>query len=171
MMASALNEFQAHPKIRLEVRGRNPWWPTAFRQEMREKKLWHDYAPRAELEEWLSQADALLVPMVFDARLRQRMETSFPSKMVEMAQLGKPLVVWGPDYASAIKWARHENRALCVTDENPLKLRQALEALADSRDEQQRLAQAAQAAARTDFNPDRIQQQFMASLQRVAGVR
>ena len=32
--------------------------------------------------------------MVFDPKMRRRMETSFPSKLIEFSQFGKPLVVW-----------------------------------------------------------------------------
>lgn len=167
ILAEALGELKRHPQVRLEVRGGNPRWPDDFRQEMQREGLWHDHAPRAELDEWLGAANAFLVPMVFEPAMRRRMETSFPSKMVEMAQLGKPLVIWGPEYCSAVQWARQENRALCVTDPNPAVLRQALEKLAASPDEQQRLATAARQAAQTDFNPDRIQAQFVEALRSV----
>jgi glycosyltransferase involved in cell wall biosynthesis len=167
MVAYALTEMKHHPQVRLEVRGGNPQWPQAFRQEMERAGLWHDYAPRAELDEWLGSADAFLVPMVFEPALRRRMETSFPSKMLEMAQMGKPLIIWGPEYCSAVQWARQGTRALCVTDSDPAALREALEALRSSPAEQQRLAAAAQHAAQTDFNPDEIQAQFMKALRGV----
>jgi len=167
MVAEALNELKGHSKTRLEVRGGNPRWPLGFQKEMQQAGLWHDFAPRAELDEWLGSANAFLVPMVFEPAMRRRMETSFPSKMVEMAQFGKPLVIWGPEYCSAVQWARHGNRALCVTDPNPAVLRQALEKLSASTDEQQRLAAAARQAAQTDFNPGKIQEQFMQALRSV----
>ncbi|MDR3564116.1 MAG: glycosyltransferase [Negativicutes bacterium] len=167
ILAEALGELKRHPQLRLEVRGGNPRWSRDFRHEMRQAGLWHDYAPRAELEEWLGSADAFLVPMVFEPTMRRRMETSFPSKVPEMAQLGKPLVIWGPEYCSAVQWARQGNRALCVTEPNPVALRQALEKLVASPADQQRLAAAARQAAQTEFNPDRIQAQFMQALWRV----
>lgn len=170
MMAEALGELNHNPQVRLEVRGGNPRWPQAFRQKMEREGLWHGYAPRAELEEWLGSANAFLVPMVFEPVMRRRMETSFPSKMLEMAQFGKPLVIWGPEYCSAVQWARQGNRALCVTDSNPVALRQALGKLAASPDEQERLAAAARQAAETEFNPDRIQAQFMQALRSVLGL-
>lgn len=164
MLANALNELKGHRQVRLEVRGGNPRWPEYFRQEMQQKGLWHDFVPRAELDEWLGTANAFLVPMVFEPAMRRRMETSFPSKMLEMAQFGKPLVIWGPEYCSAVQWARQGNRALCVTDQNPMALRQALETLAGSVSEQERLAIASRQASQTEFNPERIQEQFMRSL-------
>jgi glycosyltransferase involved in cell wall biosynthesis len=167
MVAEALAELKSHAQVRLEVRGGNPRWPEHFRQEMQREGLWHDYAPRAVLDGWMGTANAFLVPMVFEPAMRRRMETSFPSKMLEMAQFGKPLVIWGPEYCSAVQWARQGNRALCVIDSNPAALRQALEKLTASPTEQQRLAAAARQAAQNDFNPDGIQAQFMKALRNV----
>jgi glycosyltransferase involved in cell wall biosynthesis len=167
MLAEALGELKEHRHIRLEVRGGNPRWPEHFRQAMQREGLWHDFVPRAELDEWLGTANAFLVPMVFEPAMRRRMETSFQSKMLEMAQFGKPLVIWGPEYCSAVQWARHGNRALCVTNPNPAALRTALEKLSDSVNEQRRLIDAVREAALTDFCPDRIQNQFMTALIRL----
>ena len=166
MLGEAFRLLKSHPQVRLEVRGRNPNWPPAFREEMKEAGLLHDFAQGIELQLWQARADAFLVPMVFEESMRRRMETSFPSKMLEMAQFGKPLVIWGPEYCSAVQWARQGDRALCVTDPNPKALRQALESLAIAPAEQKRLADAARHAACTDFNPDRIHAQFMNALRR-----
>lgn len=167
MLGDALQLSGEHKSIRIEVRGANPDWPAHFCEAMRARGLWKDFVPRKELDAWLAEADAFLVPMVFDTRLRRRMETSFPSKLTEFAQLQKPLVVWGPNYCSAVKWAQQGNRALNVTDSNPVALSKALEDLAASPGEQQRLAMAVRQAAQTDFNPDKIQAQFIAALRSV----
>jgi len=162
-----LEALDNHLNIRLEVRGTNPPWPDMFKAEMRDRGQWLPFAPRDELDAWLSTADAFLVPMGFEPHLRLRMETSFPSKIPEFTQFGKPLVIWGPEYCSAVQWARQGNRALCVTDPNPVALCQALEKLTESPDEQQRLATTARHAAQTDFSPDKIHAQFMEALRGV----
>jgi glycosyltransferase involved in cell wall biosynthesis len=167
MVAEALQEVKGHTQIRMEARGANPNWPDPFRCEMAHEGMWHDFASVEVLQSWIESADAFLVPMVFDPRMRRRMETSFPSKMVEMAQFGRPLVIWGPEYCSAVRWGRQGNRSLCVTDPDPSALRKALELLATLPDEQQRLAAAARIAAHTEFNPDVIQKQFMGALHEV----
>ena len=92
------------------------------------------------------------------------MTTSFPSKLIDTTQLGLPIIVWGPEYYSAVQWARHGEHALCVTDPRPAALRKALEMLAMSPGEQERLANASHEAARTDFNPNTIQALFMEAL-------
>lgn len=170
MLAEALGELGTCPLVRLETRGANPNWPESFRLDMESEGLWHDFSSREILEEWINSADAFLVPMVFDPALRRRMETSFPSKMVEMALLGKPLVVWGPEYCSAIQWARKGKRALCVTDPDPKILRQEIENLALDPGEINRLSAAARDAAAMEFSPERIHTQFINALKEVAGI-
>jgi glycosyltransferase involved in cell wall biosynthesis len=104
--------------------------------------------------------------MSFAPLHRRRMTTSFPAKLIDAVQLGLPIVIWGPEYCSAVKWARRGERTLCVTDPNPSSLRQALEQLACSSEEQERLAKSAREAAVGEFNYERIQTQFMAALER-----
>ncbi|NCY22869.1 hypothetical protein EBX31_13060 [bacterium] len=105
--------------------------------------------------------------MVFDPVMRRRMETSFPSKLIEFAQFGKPLVVWGPAYCSAVRWAKQSNAALCVTERDPEHLANALQRLARSAEDCTRLATASQAAAHREFDPKIIQEKFLSILQKV----
>jgi glycosyltransferase involved in cell wall biosynthesis len=164
MLAALLGEVKDHAAVRVQVRGPEPSWPADFRAEMRQRGLWLDFAPRAELNEWLNSADAYLVVMSFDAALRRRMETSFPSKLTEFAQFGKPLVIWGPEYCSAAAWARDGDRAICVTDERPAALVAALEQLNRSPEGQRSYAARARAAASADFNPLELQRVFLESI-------
>jgi glycosyltransferase involved in cell wall biosynthesis len=161
MLGNALKEFQKQDFVRLEVRGANPQWPEFFKLEMFEKDLWKDFAPRNELGDWLAEADAFLIPMVFEAGMRQRMQTSFPSKLVEFAQFGKPLIVWGPSDCSAIDWAGNSIKALCVTEESTTALLDRIMSLFKNPQEQSRLAAEARKASESEFNPQRIQQQFL----------
>lgn len=165
IIASLLKEVRTHTSIQVQVRGANPNWSEIFRDEMANSGLWLDFAPREKLNQWLAEADAFLVTMSFDPALRRRMETSFPTKMTEYAQFGKPLVIWGPEYCSAIKWGLDGDRAICVTDENPQVLVAALEKIKDSPEQQEYYAKQAIISAQTEFNPCIIQNQFLESLQ------
>jgi glycosyltransferase involved in cell wall biosynthesis len=171
MLGEALFSLAELSHVRLEVRGNKPQWPVSLQERMKRTGNWLDFASGFEWQSWLQSSDAFLVPMVFDPGMRRRMETSFPSKLPEFAQFGKPIVVWGPEYCSAVQWARRGNRALCVTDPNPSILRGALEKLAASLPEQGRLAAKAREAAENDFNPERIQAQFLDALRRAILVR
>ena len=167
MLQMALQVMRDHPFIRLEVRGMSPQWPAAFRNEMSRLGLYHEFAPREELERWLGSADAFLATSAFEASMRRLMETNFPSKLLEFARFGKPLVAWGPDYSTLIRWAQPGCRALCVTESDPLALQLALEKLAASKDEQQRLAGEASMAMRREFDPAVIQDQFLQAVRDV----
>lgn len=165
MLAKALEAMRGHSLIRLETRGFCPAWSESFRLGMEREGLWHDFAPRDVLTKWLSSADAFLVPMVFEPAMKRRMETSFPSKMVEMCQMGKPIVVWGPESCSAIRWARDGGGALCVTDPDPKALVRELEKLAATPDERRRLSECSRTAAAGDFSPAVIQDEFLVAIE------
>ena len=160
MLGDALETSLNHPGIRLEVRGANPAWPEARKTRMRACGRWLEFAPRAELDGWLASADAFLVAMLFDPGERRRMETSFPSKLVEFAQLGKPIIIWGPEYCSAVRWARDGDKALCVTTDDPKKLLDELGMLRGNFALIERLAAESMAAAEDEFSPNRLQQRF-----------
>jgi hypothetical protein len=53
------------------------------------------------------EADFVFVPMAFDAEgMDYNMRVSFPSKLVDYTATGLPLLIWGPEDCSAVRWAR-----------------------------------------------------------------
>jgi hypothetical protein len=53
------------------------------------------------------EADFVFVPMAFDANGKDyNMRMGFPSKLVDYTATGLPLLVWGPEDCSAVRWAR-----------------------------------------------------------------
>jgi glycosyltransferase involved in cell wall biosynthesis len=52
-----------------------------------------------------AEADVLFVPMSFDTADRPNMEVGFPSKLTDATIPGVPLLIFGPDYCSAVRWA------------------------------------------------------------------
>ena len=59
----------------------------------------------------------MYVPMSYLEKLRPNMELAFPSKLADSTAIGLPLVIDGPEYCSAVRWAR-ENPGVAevVTD-------------------------------------------------------
>ncbi|AOY83934.2 glycosyltransferase [Moorena producens JHB] len=161
MLGELLQGVKDHPSLQVQVRGKNPNWSADVQKEMRERGLWLDFAPRAELNEWLSSADACLVTMSFNPAMRRRMETSFPSKLLEYVQFGKPIVIWGPEYCAAVRWAKEGNKAICVTDKSTNAVISALEQLRLSLEMQKHYGYQAQKTALGEFNPEMIQQKFV----------
>jgi glycosyltransferase involved in cell wall biosynthesis len=163
---SALFTLNGSGKVRLEVFGASPLWTSGAEDYFKSRGLYHPFIPSNQLMESIRSYQTVLVVMSFDAALRRRMITSFPSKLVDAMQLGLPVVIWGPEYCSAVQWARQGGGALCVTDPSPSCLRRVLEELAASPLQQERLATSAREAAAGEFDPERIQAQFMKALRR-----
>ncbi len=164
MLGEALKALEGNEHVELVVRGARPNWPVEFAAEMKRQGKWLEFAPREELEAWLESADAFLVPMEFDPAMRRRIETSFPSKLIEFSQFGKPLVVWGPEYCSAVEWARRTGAALCVTNPDAVALAGALQNLASSHALRASLATAIASTAADEFGPAEIQERFRSIL-------
>jgi glycosyltransferase involved in cell wall biosynthesis len=166
MLQALLERLTDHPTIRLEVRGSRPAWTAGFQERMRVRGCWLPFAERDQLEEWLAGADAFLVPQVFEDTRRRLMRTNFPSKIPEMAQFRKPLILWAPFDASSPVWQRETHAALSVSDPDPSALVRALEELAASAQQRTNLARAAGQVAQTMFDPQAMQRQFIELLLR-----
>ncbi len=165
MIRAVIEATARSPQMEFQARGRSPSWPESFHTSARESGAWLDYASGDELENWLQSADALLITMPFDVKLRRQAGTAFPSKLTEYARFGRPLVVWAPEYATPVVWGRSGRRALCVTENDPTILLAAVQRLAEDGAEQRRLGALALAAAGEEFDPGTIQESFVAALQ------
>lgn len=103
--------------------------------------------PSMQLMETLRErADVLFVPMSFDAADRSNMEIAFPSKLTDYTAVGLPLLVYGPAYCSAVRWAvENDGVAEVVAEDSADALSAALSRLA--RDPQRRMTLARNALA------------------------
>jgi len=166
LIECALRALKGSDRVRLEIFGPSPVWTSGAEDEFRSLGVYRGFIPPNQLAQSLHGFQAALVVMSFAPSHRRRMITSFASKMIDATQLGLPIIVWGPEYCSAVQWARRGDRALCVTDSNPSAIRGALEELAASPAEQERLAKSSREAAAGEFNCERIQARFVDALRR-----
>lgn len=84
------------------------------------------------LERIREEAQVLFLPMTFEAREKPNMQVSFPSKLVEYTAAGLPLLIYGPDYCSVVRWARENaDSAEVVTQQGEVGLKAALKNLSD----------------------------------------
>jgi hypothetical protein len=90
------------------------------------------------------EADFLFVPMAFDADGSQfQMTISFPSKITDYTATGVPLLICGPEYCSAVQWAKTSGPvAEVVTTEDTREISAAAQRLEDN-EHRKRLGQAA----------------------------
>lgn len=169
MVEQAALACRASSMVQLEVYGRSPAsWSEGREEEFRKEGVYRGFVPPEEFLSTAAQYDCILATMSFDPKLRRRMRTSFPSKIIESAQLGKPIVIWGPEDSSAVVWGRRTGAAMCVTNESPSTLRSELERLATDKQLQNRLATACRLVAQQDFDSRKIRRGFMKILSDVA---
>ena len=110
------------------------------------------------------ECTALFTPMTFDASMRVHMEMSFPSKMTDYSLVGVPMLIWGPPYCSAVRWAK-ENAPLAevVDDPDPSSLVAGVLKLGDP-EFRFKLAQATMAAGRKFFDHSAARDRFFDAL-------
>jgi hypothetical protein len=74
-----------------------------------------------------AEVHAMYVPMSYRPQDRPNAEVSFPSKLADYTAVGVPLIVDGPEYSSAVRWAR-ENPGVAeiITDESVNALAEAV---------------------------------------------
>lgn len=107
------------------------------------------------------EADALFVPMSFDAADRANMELAFPSKLADYTAVGVPLLIYGPPYCSAVAWARENSGVgeVVATDESQ-DLNEALKRLASDPRWRIRLGKRAIEVGRQYFAHNAVRQIF-----------
>ena len=111
-------------------------------------------------------ADVLVAPMSFEPRLKRDMELCFPSKLADYTAIGLPLLVWGPPYCSAVKWARdNPGVAAVVDDQNGQPLPEGIKHM-ENASLRQSLASAAIAAGKRLFSHDSVTSTFYKALTR-----
>jgi len=98
------------------------------------------------------EADVLFVPMSFDPVDATNMKMGFPSKLADCTAVGLPLLIHGPDYCSAVRWAR-ENAGVAevVSDNDEKQLKAAIARLANTPEHRVKLGNVALKVGRQYF--------------------
>ncbi len=142
-------------------------WPAEEQAAARADGSYHGFTPNRELVKHLAKADFLLVVMSFDPSVRFFVETAFTTKFCDYCAFGKPIIIWGPEYCTVVKFARKHDSALTITDPYPQAVCDAVEKLATDRNEQQRLSEAAKRLYQGELNPVMIREKFKYELERI----
>ena len=75
----------------------------------------------AEMHQHLASAYACFLPYSFKDEERLMVTTSFSCKILEYYACGRPILVYGPPYASIPRYFNEENLPLCATNREELK--------------------------------------------------
>jgi glycosyltransferase involved in cell wall biosynthesis len=109
------------------------------------------------------EVDALFVPMSFDAADRDNMELAFPSKLADCTAVGVPVLIYGPSYCSAVKWAR-ENPGTAEVVEAQEALAEVVQRLAKDPGLRQQLGTSALKVGEKYFAHETVQAVFNRAL-------
>jgi glycosyltransferase involved in cell wall biosynthesis len=126
----------------------------------------HGFVPFHQMIRDLREtADVLFVPMTFDEAERDNMTVSFPSKLADYTATGLPLLIYGPAYSSAVRWARAEHDVAEIVDApGEARLGDAIQRLRDDASRRSQLAAAAVAAGRRCFDSAGARDAFSSAL-------
>ena len=94
-------------------------WSKSFEHRAIEMGIFGGRIALDKLQEEAARADLLLLPMGFDPRCAHIERTSFKTKFLDYLSFRRPILVWGPDYCSAVRVAREFDAAECVTNPDP----------------------------------------------------
>ena len=155
MLRDLLGHADTMPELSFAITGHPNDWPS--RSVERYSRELMGYLSDEAFETLLHSADLFLVLMSFQPSLGRRMRTSFPSKLVQFMQYGKPVFIWGPASCSAIQWARRTGYPYHCSDPNPAAAAVALKRMAaviqGSREDRK-------FAPPREFTPEYIQSEF-----------
>jgi hypothetical protein len=148
----------SNPTWSLRFYGRAADWSEKDRHLFLEAGLYGgDFVNQGdEQNHTLTHANALLVVMDFEEKYRRRARTSFPSKILDYARFGKPMVIWGPKDCTAVVFAKQKNAAHVVDNLNPQALLKGVRALFSDAEQCLSLGQVSLELSQTIFNADII---------------
>ena len=95
---------------------------------------------QSELAGELSNADILFLPYSFSRTSREAVETAFPSKAADYLAAGKPIVVFGPENSSLVRYASEQGFAAIVDEFSEAALARGIQKIAFSPSYRKKLA-------------------------------
>lgn len=142
--------------IDFRIYGSGPSWSPEFDKIAKMEKIYRGHLPFENLRSEVSKANALILPMGFDAEAALIERTSFKTKFLDYITFGKPIFVWGPASCSAVRAAREFDSAEVCTSSSEREAVAGLRGLAKNTERQIRLVAKARAMYEDRFHPDKI---------------
>ena len=148
----------ADSPLRFEIFGSHVHasWSASFDNFARTAGVYRGQVPFDRLRTHAQEADLLLLPMGFGDECAQTERTSFKTKFLDYLTFQKPIVIWGPEYCSAVRVAREFDAAECYTSPDAAGCIVALENVARSSERQKQLVANAHRMYHSRFEPSRI---------------
>lgn len=129
MLRDLVRELDKQEVWELVIYGNLPDWPTDEIERAKASGLYRGLLKFDELHLELRNADACLAVMSFEKNLELMMRTSFTTKVLDYCQVGRPLILWGPEYCPPVRLAKEKCAALVVENPDATKVIEALHRL------------------------------------------
>lgn len=151
----------ARAPIEFRIYGANQSWSPEFDQLARAENIYRGLVPFDQLRREMAEVDCLLLFMGFEEACARTERTSFKTKFLDYLTFQKPIVLWGPEYCSATRYAREFDSAQqCNSPDARVFLQTLLDLKADS-GRQKTLVQNAGRMFQDRFHPDKIHAEFV----------
>jgi hypothetical protein len=154
-------------ELEFVICGGNPGWSPAFDRYARESNIYLGQVPFAQLQREAEKSDALLLLMGFGGANAQIERTSFKTKYLDYLSFERPILVWGPEYSSAVRTSREFDSAAICALPDAVKCLECLLVLSHDADRQAALLANARLMYEDRFHPDKIHQALVASCQKL----
>ncbi|MGA8430733.1 MAG: glycosyltransferase [Candidatus Sulfotelmatobacter sp.] len=125
------------------------------------------WVPQSGLANALSDADILFLPYSFSEPARDAVETAFPSKTADYLAAGKPILIFGPEYSSLVRYASEQGFAEIVNQSSPEALAAGIAKIALSPVYQAKLANRALEVFSANHDIERQRRKFYLMLKKI----
>ena len=144
--------------IEFRIFGGNQSWGPDFHEMVVDRDIFRGYIPFEELKGELAKSDLLILPMGCEEECALVERTSFNTKFLDYLTCKKPIVVWGPDYCSAVQVAREFDSAEVCTSPCAQECFKSIKRVLNSPSKQKNLIDNAEVMFASRFHPNKIHQ-------------
>lgn len=153
--------IQNRAPVEFRIYGGNQSWSREFESMARVRNIYRGHLPFDELSREMAHVDALILPMGFEPESAQIERTSFKTKFLDYLSYEKPILVWGPEYCSAVRVAREFDSAEVCTQAGAEAVLEKILILQQAPDRREVLRRNARAMYQGRFHPDKIHAHFV----------
>lgn len=146
--SATLNVYSGQPQDELRARG------------LEGRLIVHPHAAAPTIAAVQQAADILFLPLAFRSQYPEVIRTSAPMKFGEYLAAGGPILVHAPAASFVSQYCRRYDCAVVIDDPDPVRLAQAIEALAVDQPLRVRLIRNARERAARDFSIDGARASF-----------